>query len=245
MIDSFKISGRNYIVTGAASGIGRAISAQLVSFKNTVIAVDKDVDKLMQLRSELNSDFLHVVTGDLVLRETRDRIIEIPLQFDGIVNSAGIIKLVPFRYIKEEMLTELDQNNYEAPVLLNISLIKKNKIKPGGSIVFISSIMSQISTQTNGIYTGTKSALTGITKTIALEVAPHRIRVNSVSPGFVRTPMLDLIGTQTELGPAEEKHPLGFGEPADVANTVLFLLSDASRWITGSNIIIDGGYCAR
>lgn len=245
MIDEFKISGGNYLVTGAASGIGRAITCKLVEYSNNVIAVDKNADNLEKLKAELNSEFLQVLAGDLVNSEIRDRIIQSPFKFDGVVNSAGIIELVPFRFIKEEIFCNLNRNNYEAPVLLNVSLLKKGKINKGGSIVFISSIMSQVSTQTNGIYTGTKSAISGITKAIALEVAPQQIRVNSVSPGFVKTPMLDLIGTQIDLKPAEEKHPLGFGEAEDVANTVLFLLSGASRWITGANIIVDGGYCAK
>jgi NAD(P)-dependent dehydrogenase (short-subunit alcohol dehydrogenase family) len=123
--------------------------------------------------------------------------------------------------------------------------LKKNKINRGGSIIFLSSIMSLISTQTNGMYTGTKAALAAIAKTIALEVAPNKIRVNSISPGFVRTPMLDFIEMQSDIHVAEANHPLGFGEPGDVANAILFLLSNASRWITGTNLIIDGGYCAK
>ena len=105
--------------------------------------------------------------------------------------------------------------------------------------------MSVISTQTNAVYTGTKAALAAVTKTMALETAPHKIRVNSVSPGFVKTPMLEYIGLQTDLKVAERNHPLGFGDAKDVAGPVMFLLSDASRWITGTNLIIDGGYCAK
>lgn len=245
MIDDFIVSGGNYLVTGAASGIGKEVVILLIQASNNVLAVDKDAVKLEILNQEINSDLLHPFHGDISMIKTIDQIINYQGKFDGVVNCAGIIKLVPFKYIKEEMLTEIDRNNYEAPVLLNSSLLKKGKVNHGGSIVFLSSIMSVISTQTNAIYTGTKAALASVTKTIALEVAPMNIRVNSVSPGFVKTPMLEYIAQQTDLIAAEANHPLGFGEAYDVANAILFLLSDASRWITGTNLIIDGGYCAK
>jgi len=124
-------------------------------------------------------------------------------------------------------------------------LLKKKKIKSGGSIVFISSIMSVVGTQTNSIYTGSKAAIVGITRTLALEVAKEKIRVNSISPAFVETPMLDFIGKFIDLEINKKDHPLGFGKSEDVANAIIFLLSDASKWITGTNLIIDGGYSAK
>jgi NAD(P)-dependent dehydrogenase (short-subunit alcohol dehydrogenase family) len=245
MIDDFKIVGKNYLVTGAASGIGKEVVRLLLETSNKVLAVDKDSEKSDMLILEMNSGLLSAIHGDITKPETREKILNYHEKFDGVVNCAGIIKLVPFKFIKEDILNEMDRNNYEAPILLNSSLLKKVKINAGGSIIFLTSIMSIISTQTNAIYTGTKAALAAVTKTIALEVAPHRIRVNAVSPGFVKTPMLDFIGLQTDLKVAEQNHPLGFGEAIDVAQAVYFLLSDASRWITGTNLIIDGGYCAR
>jgi len=245
MINDFIISGGIYLVTGAASGIGKEVVRLLIASSNKVLAVDRDKVNLGLLNLEMSSDLLSTLHGDITNSQTRDQIINYHDKFDGVVNCAGIIKLIPFKFIKEEMLKEMDRNNYEAPVLLNSSLLKKGKINRGGSIVFLSSIMSIISTQTNAIYTGTKAALAGVTKTIALEVAPLNIRVNSVSPGFVKTPMLEYISQQTELKIAEANHPLGLGEPSDVANAILFLLSNASRWITGTNLIIDGGYCAK
>lgn len=245
MIDDFIVSDGNYLVTGAASGIGKEVVKLLLKSSNRVLAVDKDHEKLKLLEHEINSDWLVIIHGDITKSETRDQIVTYQEKFDGVVNCAGIIKLVPFKFIREEMLSEMDRNNYEAPIILNSILLKKGKINPGGSIIFLSSIMSIISTQTNAIYTGTKAALAAVTKTIALEVAPLNIRVNSISPGFVNTPMLDYIKLQTDVKSAEENHPLGFGEPEDVANAVMFLLSKAAKWITGTNLIIDGGYCAK
>ncbi len=245
MINDFIVSGGSYLVTGAASGIGKSVVELLVKSSNQVIAVDRDYDKLILLRNDDNSANLNILHGDITESDLRGQILSRPEKYDGVINCAGIIKLIPFKFITEDMMIEMDRNNYVAPVILNSQLLKKGKINFGGSIIFLSSIMSVISTQTNAIYTGTKAALAAVTKTIALEVAPLNIRVNSISPGFVKTPMLDFIKLQADINMAEENHPLGFGEPEDVANTVMFLLSKASRWITGSNIIIDGGYCAK
>lgn len=245
MINDFIVSDGNYLVTGAASGIGKEVVKLLIESSNKVLAIDKDQNNLNLLQDEINSNSLYLFHGDITHSEVREKIITYPEKFDGVINCAGIIALVPFKFIKEGQLTEMDKNNYEAPILLNSQLLKKDKIKSGGSIIFLSSIMSVISTQTNSIYTGTKAALAAVTKTIALEVAPLNIRVNSISPGFVKTPMLDFIKLQIDIKVAEEKHPLGFGEPVDVANAVMFLLSNAARWITGTNLIIDGGYSAK
>src|SRR5512133_1794241 len=185
MTDDFAVCGGTYLVTGAASGIGKEVVRLLIAFSNKVLAVDRDKENLELLCLEMKSDLLCPVFGDITNSQIRDQIVNYHEKFDGVVNCSGIIKLVPFKYLKEEMLTEIDRNNYEAPILLNSSLLKKGKINRGGSIVFLSSIMSIISTQTNAIYTGTKAALAAVTKTIALEVAPLNIRVNSVSPGFV------------------------------------------------------------
>ena len=105
--------------------------------------------------------------------------------------------------------------------------------------------MSIVSTEMNGVYTGTKGALASLTKCLALELAPMKSRVNSVSPAFVKTPMLDRLGLQIDLDIYERLHPLGFGEPEDVANPIIYLLADVSKWITGTNLILDGGYSAK
>ena len=105
--------------------------------------------------------------------------------------------------------------------------------------------MSVVGTQINSLYAGSKSAIVGITRTLALEMAKEKIRVNSISPAFVETPMLNFIGQFIDIEENKKDHPLGFGKPEDVANVIVFLLSDASRWITGTNLIVDGGYSAK
>jgi len=243
MNNPFEIRNKNILITGAASGIGKETVKNLINYNNKIIAVDRNVNGLQQLKEEICSDKLEIIKKDI--KERKSIIQSIRFKLDGLVNCSGIIKLIPFKSITRKNIREITINNYELPVLLTSSLLKKKKIKSGGSIVFISSIMSVVGTQTNSIYTGSKAAIVGITRTLALEVAKEKIRVNSISPAFVETPMLDFIGKFIDLEINKKDHPLGFGKSEDVANAIIFLLSDASKWITGTNLIIDGGYSAK
>lgn len=243
MKDPFIIEDKNILITGAASGIGKAVVKNLINYDNKIIAVDKNINGLNQLKEEICSDDLKIVKKDI--KEKEDIINSVGFTLDGLVNCAGIIKLIPFRSITEKNIREITINNYESSVLLTSGLIKKRKIKSGSSIVFVSSIMSLVGTQINSLYAGSKSAIVGITRTLALEMAKEKIRVNSISPAFVETPMLDFIGQFIDIEENKKDHPLGFGTPEDVANAIVFLLSDASKWITGINLIVDGGYSAK
>ncbi len=243
MKNPFIIKNKNILITGAASGIGKAIVNILIDYGNKIIAVDRNLNGLNQLKEEICSDNLKIIKTDI--KEKKDIINSIRFTLDGLVNCAGIIKLIPFKSITEKNIREITINNYESSVLLTSSLIKKRKIKSGSSIVFVSSIMSVVGTQTNSLYTGSKAAIVGITRTLALEMAKEKIRVNSISPAFVETPMLDFIGQFINIEENKKDHPLGFGKPEDVANAIVFLLSDASKWITGTNLIVDGGYSAK
>jgi len=243
MKNPFIIKNKNILITGAASGIGKATAKKLINYDNRIIAVDRNLNGLSKLEEEVRSDNLKIIKKDI--KEKEDIINSVGFTLDGLVNCAGIIKLIPFRSITEKNIREITINNYESSALLTSSLIKKRKIKSGSSIVFVSSVMSVVGTQINSLYAGSKSAIVGITRTLALEMAKEKIRVNSISPAFVETPMLDFIGQFIDIEENKKDHPLGFGKPEDVANVIVFLLSDASRWITGTNLIVDGGYSAK
>ena len=242
----FELRNKHFLITGAASGIGRRITEILAEQGNRIIVVDKDESGLKALVQIFPEKVISPVVADVSSENDRLRIIQIiqdPL--DGLVNCAGIIKLKPMRFVTEKDIREITINNYEGPVLLTNYIVKKNKLTEGSSIVFISSIMSIISTQTNGIYTGSKAALAGIVKTFALELAKQNIRVNAILPAFVETPMLSSIEQFIDLEKNQKDHPLGLGNVDDIANSIYFLLSNASKWITGTNLIIDGGYYAK
>jgi len=246
MNNPFNIRNKRYLVTGAASGIGRKCTELLLEMKNMVIAVDVNKEGLDSLEQKYSGNLLKPIVADISRKEDRNEIINATnKKIDGLVNCAGIIILTPMRFVTEKTIKKIDENNYEGPVLLTSGMIKKKKIEQGSSIIFVSSIMSILSTQLNGVYTGTKSALAGITKTFALELAPQNIRVNAISPAFVETPMLEFISQFVNLEEKRKDHPLGFGSAIDIVYSIIFLLSDASRWITGTNLIIDGGYSAQ
>jgi NAD(P)-dependent dehydrogenase (short-subunit alcohol dehydrogenase family) len=153
--------------------------------------------------------------------------------------------LYPHTIYSEKRLAELFSINYEAALLLTTGLLAKKKILDSASIIFVTSVISLVGTQTNGFYAGTKGALAGTMKCLAMELAPRKIRVNCVAPAFVKTPMLDRLAAQVDISKFEIQHPLGLGEAEDVANALIYLLCDESRWITGTTIVVDGGYSAK
>ena len=244
--DPFEIKNRKIVITGAASGIGRKTAEILLQGANEVYVIDRKSKELLNLSEEYSGSAIFPIIADISLESDRKRIIDsMPDCIEGLVNCAGIIKLKPMRYVNEKDIHDITMNNYEGPVLLTNYLIKKNKLVKGASVIFLSSVMSHISTETNGIYTGTKAAIAGIVKTYALELASQQIRVNAILPAFVETPMLSEIGNLIDLEKNRSDHPLGFGNASDIAYSILFLLSDASKWITGTNLIIDGGFYAK
>ena len=162
--------------------------------------------------------------------------------------NAGIVKTLPVKFINEESLSEVLNVNMIGPVLLTQRLLKKKKLTKGGSVVFTSSIGGvMISTVGNTMYGISKGGLNAFMKGLALEMAANGIRSNSVNPGFVATSILS-VGTISEeqLKENMKHYPLGrFGEPKDIAHAIIYLLSDASSWVTGHTLVIDGGVTLR
>jgi NAD(P)-dependent dehydrogenase (short-subunit alcohol dehydrogenase family) len=163
-----------------------------------------------------------------------------------LVNAAGVIGIKPFQFILEQEIKNMFEVNFFSPVLLTQQIIKKKLLNKNSSIVFISSLAGNvIVSRGNASYSSSKSALTAIAKTMALELAQKKIRVNSILPGMVKTEMMESFLkslTTEQLEEDEKKYPLGYGSTQDVANGVIYLLSDASKWLTGSSLIMDGGY---
>ena len=164
---------------------------------------------------------------------------------DGIVHCAGFTIPKPFKFYDKEDLDSMMSVNFNAPFWLTQSLLKKKKISKGASIVFISSISGVwVSYVAGSLYSATKGAINGIAKGLALELASKNIRVNCVNPGMINTAILDSgIISDEQLKEDAQKYPLKrYGKPEEVAYGVIYLLSDASSWTTGSNLLIDGGY---
>ncbi|MDQ3047166.1 MAG: SDR family oxidoreductase [Bacteroidota bacterium] len=244
-MNRFNLSGKTILVTGASSGIGRQCAISISEMGATLIICGRDETRLNETFSMLQGADHTAITADLLDEKERTQLTESLPGLDGIVHSAGILKTLPIKFIDQEKINETLNINYEIPVLLMSSIMRKKKLNPKASVVFISSISGQHPYKGGALYAGSKAALEAFSKTLALEVSLQESRSNCISPAMVKTPMFDL----AEQGMSKEamdehirQYPLGVGYPEDVANTVVFLLSEASRWITGINITLDGGF---
>jgi NAD(P)-dependent dehydrogenase (short-subunit alcohol dehydrogenase family) len=238
---------KKIVVTGASSGIGRATSIMLSEMGASLIICGRNEQRLnetLQMLSNIDNHTLFV--GDLAEQDSIDLLVNNITFVDGIVLVAGIVKTTPFKFLKSEELSHIMKTNFESPVSLCQKLIKAKKVQKSSSIVIISSIAGNlIAGKGTSAYAASKSALNGICKVMAVELAPQKIRVNCISPGMVKTPMTEneltsVSRDQLELN--EKLYPLGYGEPQDVAASVCFMLSNSSKWITGTSLVIDGGF---
>jgi NAD(P)-dependent dehydrogenase (short-subunit alcohol dehydrogenase family) len=233
------------LVTGASSGIGRQTAIDLSNLGAELILVGRDALKLNETVKLCNGQsgitvFAKDIT-DLSFSQELTALLLKPLT--GIVLNAGVVKVVPVAFLKREDVDSLFETNVKSNILLIQYLLRKKKIQKEASIVFISSISTKKATVGNALYNATKGALSSFAQSLALEVAPKGIRVNTLLPGFVDTNILGRVRTEEEIEKHLRNYPLGrFGHPKDVSNLICFLLSDGSKWITGSEIAIDGGF---
>lgn len=240
--DPFSLDGKRILVTGASSGLGRAIAIACSQRGATIIATGRDETRLHETIAALDGSGHVGFHADLISVADREQLALATGIVNGVVHSAGISRLSPIRMATERHVQEIWQINYEAPVLLTQRLLAKSQIANDGSVVFLSSIAAYIGVPAVGVYSGTKAALIATMRCLAMEVAKRRIRVNALAPALVNTPLL--AATSSVVGTLETQraaYPLGFGEPSDVANAAIFFLSSASRWITGTSLVMDGG----
>lgn len=249
----FSLIGKAILVTGASSGIGRATAIMCSRMGAKVVLMGRDYDRLEQTHSLLSGSDHIVSSVDLldyqgVETELRS-VLDGKIKLNGVVNCAGISTTLPFSSIKPDRIELfLKTNVIGAMNLTRLSIKKEHFSEQGGSIIFISSIMGIVGEKGKSLYSMTKGALDAGVRSLSVELATRNIRVNSISPGVVKTPMSkSAIYSQTEesQNKISDLHPLGLGSPEDVANACVYLLSDASRWITGINLVVDGGYTAR
>lgn len=248
------LQGRHYLVTGASSGIGRETALLLHRLGADLSLVDCDADGLDTLRTSLDAggsvqgyvaDLSDIAGIDALVA----RCIAGGGKLNGVVHCAGIQSIAPVRALQIDGWRKIFAVNTEAALALGKNMASK-KVYAGehGSIVFVSSVIGMAGSAGAIPYSMSKAALNGVARSLALELASRRIRVNCIAPGFVQTPLFqrtEKLWDENQRKIVEDQHPLGFGMPEDIANAAAFLLADTGRWITGSVMVVDGGYLAR
>ena len=245
-MNPFDLTGKKILVTGATSGIGYATCLAIHKQGGTFIAIGRREDHLQKLIKECGESN-EILIVDLKDDKSIELLVEQIPKIDGVVHSAGIVSLAPVKFYTKKLMEDLRMTNFDSIVYLVNLLAKKKKLNKQSSIVLVSSIAGLFGMKGNGIYAASKGALIAISKVWANELALSQTRVNCVSPGMVKTEITnksieDLSLEVIQLD--EKKYPLGYGEPEQVANPIVFLLSEASSWITGQNIVLDGGRTA-
>jgi NAD(P)-dependent dehydrogenase (short-subunit alcohol dehydrogenase family) len=248
----FSLSGKNILITGASSGIGRKCAISANAMGAFVILVGRSVERLKETTEHfVNNEYSILPTDIIDYKQTEVKLTETlkTIKLDGVIHAAGISTTLPLKNITPEKLQPFFETNVFAAINISKLVTKKKYANPDGmSIIFLSSVMGIVGELGKTTYSLTKGALIAASKSLALELANKNIRVNCISPGVVETPMSgSAVYSQNEeaYNKIKSKHPLGLGKPEDIANACIFLLSDASRWITGTNLIVDGGYTAR
>lgn len=239
----FSLEGKTILVTGASSGIGRGIAIACSKMGATVILNGRNQQKLDATLAELHEGEHEIMAGDLTNEDSVKLLMTEMPNLDGIVHCAGIGQRVLCKQLKENDVDSVMDANFKAPVLLQQALLEGKKINKGASIVFIASIATWLPSIGNAIYSASKGAIVSYANCLSLELAPRQIRVNCISPAMVWTDLILQDGVDEEqLKADEQKYPLKrYGTPEDIANLTIYMLSDASTWMTGSNVKLSGG----
>lgn len=245
MHNPFSLAGKSILVTGASSGIGRSIAVECSKMGASLVILGRNEERLKQTYQELEGTGHQMYSVELTSPEEIKSILNDLPSLDGLVNAAGILKRVPFKLMSSDILEEVMGINFFAPAMLTKELLNSKKIGKGASVVFVSSISGNYcSSVGNTAYSSSKGALNALSENIALELAARNIRVNTVNPGMIATDMLyQKSVSEEQIKEDLENYPLKrYGKPEDVAYAVIYLLSGASSWVTGSNLLIDGGF---
>ncbi len=238
----FSLEGKTILVTGAASGIGRATSVECAKLGANVVLTDINAEGLEETLGLLVGERHTMKIANLTSQECLDELVAQLPKLDGFVSNAGITKPMPVKFINKDDMERILSINTLAPVYLTQRLCRKKKFNEGASIVFTISVGGIYTTAPgNAMYGASKGALQVFMKNVALEMAP-KVRCNSVNPGMVNTNLAGRSYSEEEKMKDILTYPLKrYGESRDVALAIVYLLSDASSWVTGHSLVIDGG----
>jgi len=243
-MSDFSLNGKKILVTGASSGIGKQTAIMASQYGAELFITGRDPQRLGEPFQLLAPGNHRMMTADLTDEAQMDRLIKELPALNGIVHCAGIVGPLPVKFILREHIDKMFSINYLVPVSLTGKLLRAKKVTDHASILFMSTIATRNPYYGGALYSGSKAALEAYAKTLALEQGPKGIRANYLMAGLVDTPMI--------VNPSEEnmkeealdrylkRYPMGIGDPKDVASTILFFLSDASKWISGTSLILGG-----
>lgn len=244
MYNPYSLEGKTIVVTGASSGIGRVAAVECAKLGAKLIITARNKDRLFLTLKELEGKGHNMIICDLSNEAEIDNLVSELPEIQGLINNAGFTKTLPIQFVNTGDLNGILNVNTIAPIVLLQKLLKKKKLKKGSSVVFTSSMAGMGNCSVgNTMYAASKGAICAFVKGAAKELAPKGIRVNAVCPAMVDTGIIDAGTITKEQIEADIKnYPLGrYGRPEDVVWAMAYLLSDASSWMTGDNIVLDGG----
>ena len=238
---------KEVLIVGATGGIGKACAESLALHGARLFLTGRSASQLIQLERSLKPAIYPHKTCDLTKEEEIDALVKVCPPLDGLIYAAGVIQPQPIKYILGKHLRHMFQINYDGAVLLVSALIRAKKIQDHASLIFISSISSNFAHKGGALYAGSKAALNMFSKTLAIEFAHRKIRSNVITAAMVKTEIFEQATkaiSQEKMTAHEKQYPLGFGKVTDVAQACIYLLSDESRWTTGTELVLDGGLTA-
>jgi NAD(P)-dependent dehydrogenase (short-subunit alcohol dehydrogenase family) len=244
MTDLFSLTGKTILVTGASSGIGKQAAILISQAGGTLCISGRNEYRLEETFHSLEGTGHRMKTADLTAEMQLNALVEEAPALNGVVHCAGIVGPQPVKFISQEHIDTMFAINFEAPVNLTGKLLRKKKILDNASVLFLSTIATRNPYFGGALYSASKAALEAYSKTLALEMTGRGIRSNCLMAGLVDTPMI--VNPSEDRMQAEamerylKRYPLGIGKPEDVAGAVLFFLSDASGWISGTTLILGG-----
>lgn len=244
----FSLEGKTVMVTGAASGIGRATAIQCAEMGAKVILVDLNEKGLQETKELISHNDVEYKALDLTNLDSLVEMVATLPKLDGVASNAGIVLSLLAKFSEPKDMERIFKINTFSHINLVQQLIAQKKLNKGASIVFTSSMSGVYCGLAGGsLYGATKSAILGYTKALAIELAPRGIRVNTIHPGMIETPLTSGTALSKELLEEDARnYPLGrYGKPEEIAYSIVYLLSDATVWMTGSQLLIDGGYSVK
>ena len=246
MYNPFSLEGKIILITGASSGIGAETAVECSRLGATVIITGRNEQRIQETYSRLDRSFSQnhqMVLADLTEETDIVRLVEQIDHIDGLVSNAGVNRIKPMAFVQSDDFDFVFRNNVYAGLSLIRLLLKKKRFTRNSSIVFTSSVSAFYNAPGRVLYAGSKAAQTSLMRSVAVELADKGIRANAVHPGLVETKLLQESLSVDERNNALSEYPMKrFGKAEDIAWAVIYLLSDASSWVTGTSLTIDGGF---